>query len=595
MPVTTPEFKENIKIAKSVTEMEKILKAVAGNPATIKAKKDEEKKLVKEQKKVLSQWFEVLDEQQEQLEKRKVTTGAMFSFIGIQTKKYFAETERQAVTWGGLAKSIGQGVKNWFNTAKEQNTALGFTLRLGASLWKGVNDHIIGTIRNVFGKIGSELREVLGELSGVFDFIKGMFMGVFNFIKDTFLGFFKKAPPHATKRNKLLKKIVDFMRRAEKRDLLEFAVPDRSIQALLLPLAMIAAALVGGMVRRFLMPFEAIWKVFRIGPIFKKIKDFFLSVKNFANKIFKITFIKWGRKIAGIFGKIGPLAKFAGVLGKLGRAFAFGFRILGRPLAIILGVIDFIWDFVKAEGNLADRIRAGVEGAVMGFIKLPVQFFGWVIEKTLGIFGVEVDGIADKILGFISGFFDLWVGFFRPIIGLIEGLFTGGFQGAIKGFFEGMGKFFEILKPLTEKIEPLRQAIIDFFTAIGNWFGSIIDKFKPLLSWFGIEFGAGAEAPIPGGLTGGEEAGGAFTTMSQAEANAKQAQQDTQTQAVVSAIEDQTQKQIASDEKLSKEQGDNIAVAMANPVQTAPAKDTEKQLPSEELFSFAMGNSNMGF
>jgi hypothetical protein len=310
------------------------------------------------------------------MEKRTVGVSTMTSFIGLEAKKYFAETEKNMVTWGGLAKSIGTGVKDWFNAASKQNTMLGRTLRLGASLWKGVNDHIIGTVKNVFGKIGSQMREVLGELAEVFDFIKGIFMGLFNFVKDAFLGFFKRVPPHDRKRNKLLQKMVDFMRRAEKRDMLEFMVPDEAIQGLLLPLAMIAAAIVGGMAARFMAPFKAIWQVTKLGIAFKKIKDFFLSIKFFANKVFfiKWTFIKWGRKIADMFGKVGPFMKFAGVLSKLGRAFAWGFRVLGWPLTILIGIFDFIKGVVTSDAETwAGRIMDGLKAAVEGFLGLPIR------------------------------------------------------------------------------------------------------------------------------------------------------------------------------------------------------------------------------
>ena len=596
MPVAAPEFKENIKIAKGVQEITQVLKAVAGNPATIKAKKDEEKKLVKEHKKVLSQWFEVLDEQQEQLEKSKIRTGAMFSFMGIQAKKYFAETESQAITWRGLAKSLGQGVKNWFDTAKKQNTMLGFTLRLGTSLWKGVNDHIIGTVKNVFGRIGNALSEVLGELSVVFDFIKGIFMGVFNFIKDTFMGFFRVPPPHDRRRNRLLEKIVGFMRRAEKRDLLQAPMERPGLFG---ALALLTAAILGGIIRKFLLPFELtfgkIFQALRLKTALSTMKNFFTGKFPFLGKLFARLGVWWD-KIIKAFKWVGTKIPF---LSKLFGALKFGFKFLGWPLQIILSVIDFIRGFAKAEGTIGERVVAGIKFALEQFFELPVKVLGWIIEKILGLFGIEVTGVADKIMAVLKGWWEILFGWLTPIIGFFEGFFKtkGGFIdriiGGINGFIEGWHKMIDSI--LAVFPESVQKMIIGFFTTLGEWFGILVDKFKGILSWFGIEFDEGAGAGAGGAPVTTTAPASDFMQATQAEAAKIEAERQAAWGGVEKAIKEQTEKQIASDEKLSKEQGDNIAVAMANPVQTAPAKDTEKQLPSEELFSFAMGNSNMGF
>lgn len=574
------------EINKNIVRITKLLEMHGRNPAEVKAQKKEEQDLIKQEKLLQEKWVGVLDEQKKEMGKSRVKISSMTSFIGLEAKKYFAETEKNQVTWGGLAKSIKTGVKDWFEAASKQNTMLGRTLRLGASLWKGVNDHIIGTVKNVFGTIAGQMREVLGELAGVFDFIKGIFMGLFNFVKDAFLGFFKRVPPQDRKRNQLLQKIVDYMRRAEKRDMLEFMVPDESIQGLLLPLAMIAAALVGGMVRRFLMPFEAIWNIFKIGARLKQLKDFVRGLFVMPKWVFKIkwTVIKWWRALGGLLGKSGIIVKFGTVLGKLGAALKFGFKFLGWPLTIILGVIDFIKGFIATEGNLADKITGGVKGAIMGFLELPIRFFGWLVEKILGIFGVEVDGIADKILGFIRGFIDIWVGMFRPIIGAVEGLFTGGITGMIKGFFGGIGDFFKILQPIAEKLEPLREAIIGFFDAAWEWI-------KGLWDWWPF----GDDEEEEGGVPKPKPDISPVSTVSQAQANAKKAEQDSQTGKVVDAINQQTEKTMEQNEKLSKDTADNLAVAMATSGDDSkPGGEGDKQLKDEvEIYGLLAGNSNM--
>lgn len=597
MPAPAPADKSTEKLAKSVDTITKLLQAHSGNPAQIKAKKDEEKKLVKDHKKVLGQWEEVLDDEKKQLEENKVRIFTMTSFIGNEAKRYFAQSESTGVTWAGLAKSIGTGVKNWFNAAKEQNTMLGRTLRFGAALWKGVNDHIIGSVKNIFSKIGSEMREVLGELAEVFDFIKGIFMGIFNFIKDAFLGFFKRAPAHDRKRNQLLTKIVDFMRRAEKRDMLEFAIPDASFQGLIMTLALIGAALVGGMIARFMLPFKVVFSALKLGVAFTKIKSFFLAIQWFGNKVFKIkwTFIKWGRKIAEVFGKFGPLANFAKVLGKLGRAFLWGFKVLGWPLTIILGVIDFIIGVVTSKADTwAGRIMDGLMKAVDGFLGLPVKLLGWVIEKVAGLFGVEVTGVADKIMGVIRWIVEAMFGWMKPIVGFIEGFISGGPAGAVKGFVDGIKSMINHLISIFP--EPVQKMIIGFFSNLGEFFGILVEKFKGLLSWFGVDLaegGGGGEAPV------GTVASGDFMQMTDAEAKKIEAERQANQTAIVDAVEKQTKDQKDHNELLAKKQGDNIAVAMSQSggYRSAPSDSpSTEQLPDEVDMGLAVfSNINASF
>jgi len=584
------EAKTQEQINKNIVRITKLLEMHGANPAQVKAEKKEKEDLIKKEKLLQEKWVDVIDEQKDQLAKQKQGVTTMTTFIGLEAKKYFAETSKTQITWGGLAKSIGSGIKNWFDAAVKQNTMLGRTLRLGASLWKGVNDHIIGTVKNVFSKIGSQMREVLGELAEVFDFVKGIFMGIFNFIKDSLFGFFKQVPPADRKRNKLLQKIVDFMRRAEKRDMLEFAIPDEKFQGLLLPLAMLAAALVGGAIGYFLKPFQAIWKMFKIGTILTAVKNFLYNFKWFGKIMAKFQgvggltdkILEWTGKFMKWFPR---LSKYLGMLFK---AVRWGMKWIGWPITIIMGVIDFIKGFNATEGTIAEKIMGGLKAAVMGFFELPIKLIGWIVEKILGLFGVKVDGVAEKIIAVFEWIVEAGFGWLKPIVGFIEGFIEGGPMGAIKGFFDGIKSMFKHLISIFP--EPVQQMIIGFFETLGEWFGILVDKFKGLLSWFGIEFGE--QEPVS---KAGTVAPGDFMQMTDLEAKKIKAQQDANSQAVVDAVEKQTREQKEHQEKLSREQGDNIAVAMAGAGQGyAPSKTTdEKEIPDgiAEIYSM-IGNSN---
>jgi hypothetical protein len=248
--------------------------------------------------------------------------------------------------------------------------------------------------------------------------------------------------------------------------------------------------------------------------------------------------------------KLKPILDKMPILGKLFGALRFGFRVLGWPLQIILSVIDFIRGFVAEERNLADKITAGVKSAVFGFIELPVKLIGWIIEKILGLFGVEVDRVADKIMGFIGKFFDMWIGMFRPIIGFFEGLFKT--KGSI--------------------IDKLKGAIGGFLNGII----ALFDKIKPVLKFFGIDVTEDEEAkPEP------PKPKSTISTVATAEAKKEAEKQQEQTDQLKNALEANTQKQIDAQKELAKEKEDSVAIAMGGKGGDSGTRTSEQQIPDE--------------
>jgi len=588
--MATAEQKTQEEVAKSVKRISELLAMHGANPAQVKADKKEDKELRNKEKDLLAKWVEVVDKQKDDLKKRTVKVSSMTSFIGMEAKKYFAETERNQVTWGGLAKAWGTGIKDWFNAAQKQRTMLGATLRLGATLWKGVNDHVIGAIKNIFGKIGSQVREVMGELAEVFDVVIGVFKSAFNFIKDSFLGFFSRVPPQDRKRNQLLQKIVDFMRRREKRDFVDMGKTAGGAKGFWLIIGMIIAALVGGMIKKILMPFKMLFKGLRIGAGLARIKMFFLAFSKFGNALFKIQHkILWyGEMIKGLLSWFPKIGK---VLGHLFTALRWGFRWLGWPIQIIFSVIDFIKGFNATEGNIAQKIIGGLKQVVKGFIELPVKLLGWVIEKVLGLFGVEVTGVADKIMGWIDTILEISYGWLKPILGFFEGFFsTEGnildkLIGGVKGFFDGIKSMFMTIAGLLP--ESMQENIVQFFTAFGAFFEMLIDKFKGLLEWFGIEF----DSPESNSNTPMAPASNDFMQVTQAEAAMYDEKMRNANAGITDAIEKQTEKQIEEQKKLSKQQGDAMAIALGGNAGggTAPGSP-DTQIPDESDAPGMFGN-----
>ncbi len=169
---------------------------------------------------------------------------------------------------------------------------------------------------------------------------------------------------------------------------------------------------------------------------------------------------------------------------------------------------------MKSESDtFLGKIYDGFKNMIHNFIELPVMIFGWLIEKLLGIFGVEVNGVGDTILKYFDILLDvitspirilykllttavkgwwlifktiwgtIWdsiIGVFAFIIDGAKALFKGGVVGLFKHFGDSISGIWNSVK----------DAWIEFFEVIAglpkailNWAlnelpgGKIIKKF----------------------------------------------------------------------------------------------------------------------
>lgn len=562
--MATADTRSQDEIAKSVKKLEKLVSMHGENPAEVKAQKQERKKILDKEKMLQEQWLLAIEETKKAKLKETQTTKSLFTMIKSDAKQYFDTEKNNQITWGNLWKTFTGSIKDWFDSASKQRTMLGATLRLGASLWKATHEHVIGTIKNVFSKIGSHMREVLGELAEVFDVVKDAMKSAFRFIKDSLFGFMEKVPPADRKRNKLLQHMVNYFMRKEKRELIDLGRDKRGgfgWMTILGGLAMATAFILGAVVRKFILPFEMAYKAMRLGRAFKGIFSFITSFKFFAKIIFGIkwTFIKWGRYLGELLGGVGWISKFGGIVGKLFNAFARGFKIFGWPLTIAIGVYDFITGIISTHGDWKTKLAGGFKKAIRGFIELPIRFISWVAEGLLkGLFGIEVTGLADKILGAIDGFIDFWVDtMFGPLINFIDGFWnTKGnifdkFFGGIMKLLAGFGKYYD-------------------------------DYIKPVLGWLGIDDKEKVEGlNIEQKRTTSEKMGfieeRPIDRVSQAEADRRKSESDNNTRRLIEATEKQTKditngvKGIADDQEKTKQSNTAIAVGGGSPaIQAAP-------------------------
>ena len=326
--------------------------------------------------------------------------------------------EENKITWGKLGSQLKDSVSEWYNQTKEMDNMLGATFRMGSAIWENINTHLISNLKTAFSNITSGVREVLGPVAEAFDTMKNVVMGVFGFFKGMIGSIFgAKVKPEDKVRNKLLQGIVDYFKdekKAEAREGVKKKIP-KTLQMLLLGLGIVIGAVVGVILAPFrlllkiLSPFNVILK--GIWKKLKPIRTFFniigTKIKTFLEPITKL-FGEGGR-----FGKISKVMKKMGIFLKpLMAGFKLGFKVLGWPLTILLGIIDAIkasWAKYKEGGTVYEIIMAGIKGAFMGLFELPVKILGWIGDKILKIFGEEIEGgLAQKIMDVLSEVFD-WI------------------------------------------------------------------------------------------------------------------------------------------------------------------------------------------
>lgn len=622
----TADTRTQEEISKNTENIVKLLNKQAGNTAELKKEQKERKDLLAQEALLLGKYGEQLDEEKKALAAEQVNIKSLKSFIGVEATKYFKLTEENQLTWGGLATSVKEGVKDWFNAAQKQNNMLGKTLRLGATLWTAAHKHIIENVKKLWGAVTGQINEVLGELGGVLNWIKDSFVSVFKFIGESFMGFFKRVPPADRKRNKLLQAIVGYLRRGEKRDLLQEGGDGKDGWGIIAALAIVAAGVLGAFLGKLLLPFRMIAKAMKLDVAFKAIKNFFMGfkkMKNFFTAIAKP--FKWIAKMFGIAKKVSPF--FKAVAG----TFRWGFTKLAWPLQIIMSIFDFIDGFMKTEGNLADKIIGGVKNVFTKFIELPVKLIGWIVEKVAGLFGVEVDGVADKIMGFLQKWWDMIFSIFRPIIGLFEGFFStegnlmdkvkgafGGFMSGIQDMLKVFEPVIEFLKPMTdwikrvfgdwldgmklmlEALQPFIDKITGIVDSVMNFFGdddeeNIDEASKKTkgsawnpMNWFGDD------QPVPPdpNVTIPKPKSELNTVLdAQAKRDAELNQQ--MIEANEKALKENTQKQIDAQKKIAEESTEATAMAMGGHAQAnAPAEPANPLQDEVDIYSFIGSNNN---
>lgn len=454
MAATDQEIK---KLNKTVDDAVNILKLYVGSSSQIKAKNEKEREAIEKM-------LKVQDMAEENEKKQRAFTERARDKHGHFIKK-------REGAWGkflGMADDTFKGL---------DKITMGITGKIG---------NMVNSITSTFGRVLSEIKgqflSLFGEEGEWFALLASIKDSVINSVKGIYTFIFQKAPKWATKQTKILGKMLAIEEKKAKRDLLPTKDTKKKggfdiLKILGFALSGLAAG-IGAWVRSKLMALEAI----KFTGIWKKIK----GLKNLPF----ITKLVEGLKAVGTKLKgmkiITNLMNFAKRFAFLGKALKYGFRVLGLPLTILLGVIDFIKGFVNTEGSLFEKMQGGLWSAIEGFIELPVKFLGWVIEKVAGLFGIELEGVGEKILGvlkkgfeFITDFnpmkpiIDFWAGFFGTEGTLIE-KFKGGFGAMMDGFNNVMDKW---ITPIVDTVFPIiKNFFVNLFEGITEWVKNKIES-----------------------------------------------------------------------------------------------------------------------
>jgi hypothetical protein len=422
-----PELSELQKLNRTVEMMYQVLKSgqtPADQKAAAKAQKeaaDAQKAAANAQKKKA----ERDKKPKEKKETKKPTTWTQLKglFTGTfkDVQKFGSQTNKNLITWGGLGKTIKDSVVNWFKNTMKTNTLLGRTFRFGAALWTNVFQGMYNKFKDVFSELGGQIREVLGPgIMAIYDTVKKSIKGAFSFVGGVFKSVFafgKKVKPEDKMRNKLLRGILNVLKKTKKDK-------DKDQKAGFLS-KLSGGGLFGGLLKSGPMIIAAI-----IG-----FAILLWSIYNFISGFLSVDSDQWSEKIRGGLKNM-------------------YMKLYKIPSMILEWLMHDVFGFEWAEG-LSDKIMNFISGAIDYVVDLMIRpisdffqaFFqteGTFVERITAAFNAMMvaifEGVQKWAPTLIKFFTDMWMGVWE----IVEGLFPGLADG-IAGIFSGIMNMFENL------------------------------------------------------------------------------------------------------------------------------------------------------
>lgn len=383
----------------------------------------------------------------------EMTTGFSEDIIKSLAKKAEeAETETEAKKFDEMVKNITKS----FNDMSEniQGNFKKTTPTIRSVIKSGFSDFVnssVDVLKEKMGKlvgaISSTISDVMGPLGDAILGFKDMLLSpIFNFFKGK-----SDELKEAIKGNKYLKKIVNFFEEERKQEAREIETKGKKgwLAKTIGALVLLLGVTIGGFIRSITIPFELLGSALKpffkffgwLGKIvlkfpgmetlvktgtkivdkFRSFKKSFSGLSNFIGKI--SAFIgDIGKKVGGILtilkDKIPLLAKFI-------RGLKFGFKVLGLPITLLFGLIDFIKGFMNTEGTFFDKLKGGLWSVFEGLFGLPIKIIGGIVDWVLDKFGIKVEGSVGKlIMDKIKSVFDIYFNIIESIINWVKDKFS---------------------------------------------------------------------------------------------------------------------------------------------------------------------------
>lgn len=349
------------------------------------------------------------------------------------------------------------------------------------------------TANRISGEVQSTFSN---EMADVVELGRSAFEKVTSFSSFIFQSLFKKKKVDQSIINQ--GKVLDSMYKMQKQEHLAkqgFLKKQGSFWDWILVPLVAAAALLGGFIRKLILPFELLWKSLAPLKVLTKlplISNLIEWTKSAFLWIAELTKIKpLFSKISGWMKIFGEVLRDMPILGKLFRALRWGFGKLGIYLQIVMSAFDFIEGFMDTQGDILDKIKGGVKNVIFRFFEFPVMLMGYLwnwIDKTLLGGTSSYQETADKfvaawktgldaVFSFFSfetierawtGLKDVWLSFKDSMVKLWDDVIV-----KTKAFF---GFLLDIPMQFNQFIQEKKTALTDWWN--NTWLGSKFNVMK---------------------------------------------------------------------------------------------------------------------
>jgi len=135
---------------------------------------------------------------------------------------------------------------------------------------------------------------------------------------------------------------------------------------------MAAAFLLGGLIKKILIPFQLLWTALKGIGIGLGITKLFAPFKGLS----LVKLIPGVEGLLSFFSGIGKFFKSLPLVGRLSGIFRLGMKFLGWPLFILTSLWDGVSAWRKTEGSFWEKSKAAIKAILIGWLEVPALLLG---------------------------------------------------------------------------------------------------------------------------------------------------------------------------------------------------------------------------